>query len=215
MQAMHVSRMTLLVLPATFALLAGCTTELKQRNALLTRENEDLRAQLGERNAALADAQQELRDKSVEISQLNRDLEGGQQPLARVTGFEQIPNVSAAYSEGQVTVAVESDVLFASGKAALKAAAKQSLDDVAAVLNRSYAEQLIRIEGHTDSDPIRKSGYKSNFHLGFERAYSVREYLVSRGVAEQRISVASHGPEQPLSSKAESRRVEIVVVTNP
>ncbi|MHC4786662.1 MAG: OmpA/MotB family protein [Planctomycetota bacterium] len=211
---MRVSRMTLLVVPATFALLAGCTTDLQKHNALLARENGDLRAQLGDRNAALADAQQELRDKNIELSQLRRDLESGQPPLAQVTGFEQIANVSAAYGAGEVTVAVESDVLFASGKASLKAAAKASLDEVAAVLNRSYADYLIRVEGHTDSDPIRKSGYKSNYHLGFERAYAVRDYLVSRGVDAQRVSTASYGPDEPLGTKAASRRVEIVVITN-
>jgi chemotaxis protein MotB len=132
-----------------------------------------------------------------------------------VTGFEQIPNVSAAYGFGEVTVAVASDVLFASGKVSLKSAAKSSLDDVAAVLNRMYSAQLIRVEGHTDSDPIRKSGYKSNYHLGFERAYAVRDYLVSRGIDAQRISTASFGPDQPLTTKPASRRVEIVVVTDP
>ncbi|MHC4142818.1 MAG: OmpA/MotB family protein [Planctomycetota bacterium] len=211
---MRVSRMTFLALPAAMVLLAGCTTDLQKHNSLLTRENEDLRAQLGDRNAALADAQQELRDQNVEISQLRRDQENNQQPLAQVTGFEQIPNVSASYGDGEVTVAVASDVLFASGKASLKAAAKTSLDDVASVLARSYADFLIRVEGHTDSDPIRKSGYKSNYHLGFERAYAVRDYLVSRGIDAERISTASYGPDQPLATKAASRRVEIVVITN-
>ena len=212
---MRVSRMTLLALPAAMSMLAGCTTDLQKHNALLTKENEDLRAQLGDRNAALADAQQELRDQNVEISQLRRNQETNQPPLAQVTGFEQIDNVSASFGSGEVTVAVASDVLFGSGKASLKSAAKSSLDDVAGVLNRMYSDQLIRVEGHTDSDPIRKSGYKSNYHLGFERAYAVRDYLVSRGIDAQRISAASFGPDQPLTTKSASRRVEIVVVTDP
>lgn len=212
---MRVSRMTLLALPAAIALLAGCTTDLQKHNALLTRENEDLRAQLGDRNAALADAQQELRDRNVELSQLRRDQENNQQPLARVTGFEQIANVTASYGDGEVTVAVASDVLFGSGKASLKTPAKASLDDVAGVLNRMYSAQMIRVEGHTDNDPIRKSGYKSNYHLGFERAYAVRDYLVSRGIGAERISTASYGPDQPLATKSASRRVEIVVLTEP
>jgi chemotaxis protein MotB len=207
--------MTLSVLPVAAVFVTGCTSDLQQQNALLRQENEDLRTQLTDQNTALVEAQQELRDNSVELSQLRRDLEQGQQPLAQVTGFEQIPNVSAAYGAGEVTVAVESDVLFASGKATLKSAAKQSLDDVAAVLNRSYRDHLIRIEGHTDSDPIRKSGHKSNYHLGFERAYAVRDYLVSRGVDAKRMSLASFGPDQPHPTKAASRRVEIAVITNP
>ena len=86
-----------------------------------------------------------------------------------------------------------------------------SLADVATVLIRSYPDHLIRIEGHTDSDPIRKSGHKSNYHLGFERAFAVREYLVSKGVGAERVSLSSYGPSQPRQSKASSRRVQIVV----
>jgi chemotaxis protein MotB len=202
--------MTLLAVGAAFVFLAGCGTSTREQNTLLLKENEDLRAQLVNRNAALAEAQAQLRDKEVELSQVRRDADY-QPPLAQVTGFEQIPNVTAEYGDGQITVAVESDVLFASGKTSLKGPAKKSLDQVASVLNRSYAEQLVRIEGHTDSDPIRKSGYKSNYHLGFERAFAVREYLVSRGIPPNRIALASHGPDQPQPTKDASRRVEIVV----
>ena len=108
-------------------------------------------------------------------------------------------------------MAVASDVLFPSGKTTLRGGAKQSLDQVASVLGRSYAEHFVRIEGYTDTDPIRKSGHRSNYHLGFERAYAVRDYLISRGVDADRVSVASYGPSRALSTKAASRRVEIVV----
>ena len=67
---------------------------------------------------------------------------------------------------------------------------------------------------HTDTDPIKKSGHKSNHHLGFERAYAVMKYLVSRGVPESSIEVCSYGPNDPKSSKSTSRRVEISVVTD-
>ena len=69
---------------------------------------------------------------------------------------------------------------------------------------------MIIINGHTDSDPIRKSGFKSNHHLGFERGWAVYEYLVNRGESQSRLS-SSYGPNSPLDSKKESRRVEIVV----
>ena len=58
------------------------------------------------------------------------------------------------------------------------------------------------------------SGHKSNHHLGFERAYAVMKYLVSRGVPESSIEVCSYGPNDPKSSKSTSRRVEISVVTD-
>ncbi len=207
---MRLSRMTIsgtLVL----ACLAGCSSDLQKTNALLVSENEDLRAQLADRNAALAESQQALTERDARIARLEMEAQYQQPALAQVTGFEQIDNVSASYEAGQVTVEVESDVLFSSGKTALKTVAKSSLNDVSTVLVRSYPDHLIRIEGHTDSDPIRKSGHASNYHLGFERAYAVREYLISRGVPPARISLASYGPDLPRQTKPESRRVQIVV----
>ncbi len=211
---MRVSLMTVLGMSAAGLLLAGCNADLKDQNALLTEENEDLRLQLSDRNAALAEAQQGIRDKSMQLAQLRRDMGDMDQAPARATGFESIPYVSAAYGDGEVTVTVESDVLFASGKNTLKSAAKRSLDAVASVLYRGYAGRPIRIVGHTDADPIRKSGHKSNYHLGFARAYAVREYLTSKGVSGKRISLASFGPNKPRSTKAQSRRVEIAVVAD-
>ncbi len=66
--------------------------------------------------------------------------------------------------------------------------------------------------GYTDTDKITKSNFKSNWHLAFDRAWSVRDYLVSKGVNKNRIAIESWGPTKPLATKAESRRVDIVVV---
>ena len=209
---MRLSRMTILAGLATLVGLSGCSSDLQKTNVLLSRENEDLRAQLSDRNAALAENETSLRERDREFSRLQSEEQAyTQPPLAQVTGFEEIDNVSARFSAGEVTVAVESDVLFASGKTSLRSGAKRSLDQVASVLGQSYADHFIRIEGYTDSDPIRKSGHRSNYHLGFERAYAVREYLISRGVDADRVAVASFGPTQPMATKAASRRVEIVV----
>ena len=72
------------------------------------------------------------------------------------------------------------------------------------------------IRDSTDTDPIRKSKdrYETNHHLGFERAFSVGEYMQAKGISSKRISYASHGPNQPKGSKAQSRRVELVVVVD-
>ena len=51
----------------------------------------------------------------------------------------------------------------------------RSLRRVAKVLKETEGIQGIRIDGHTDSDPIRRSGFKSNEHLSLERAKLARE----------------------------------------
>jgi len=199
----------LLVVLVSAAVMGGCSNKLKSENQLLAQENESLRSQLNDRNAALEAANQELREKSMQLSAAK---ERGPGTSGGLTGFEGIEGVTGQVGVGEVTASVEGDVLFDSGRASLKSTAKKSLDSVAGVLNSTYAGHSIRVEGHTDTDPIKKSGYTSNYHLGFERAYAVREYLISKGVSSKRIYLASFGPDQPQTSKQKSRRVEITVL---
>ena len=205
---------TLLVLVTMVS--TGCNQKsLEEENSLLTEENQTLRAQLEDRNAALESSRQELQDRDLEVSSLRRQMGGmSHTAAAGATGFEGIAGVTGSFGAGEVTATVESDILFDAGRATLKTAAKQALDAVAQVLNPSYGGKEVRVSGHTDTDPIRKSGHKSNYHLGFERSFAVRDYLVSRGVARTRIYLASHGPDQPRGSKSASRRVEIIVALN-
>ena len=97
---------------------------------------------------------------------------------------------------------------------------KRVLDRIARILNTDLAGRRVQVEGHTDSDPIRKTRhlYKNNWELGMKRASGVVEYLVSRGVDPRRIHATSLGANQPISTnKSKNRRVEIVVLpdTNP
>jgi outer membrane protein OmpA-like peptidoglycan-associated protein len=203
------------------ALLGGCESNLKQQNAMLTEENQGLREQLTERQQALDTAQTELQDEQIKTADLQRQLDEAWQAKApaantgaEVDPFGGIAGVTGSYSAGEVTATVESDVLFSSGQATLRASAKRSLDAVARVLKSEYGGKMIRVAGHTDTDPIKKSGFKSNHHLGFERAYAVRNYLIAQGVSRRNLYIASHGPDQAMGSKKESRRVEIAVVLN-
>jgi outer membrane protein OmpA-like peptidoglycan-associated protein len=206
----------LIALTPLLTTVAGCSTDqLKEQNALLIEENQALRTQLDDRNTALDASNNELRERNVQVAELRREMDDlSSRPVGGPTGFEGIEGVSGSVSAGEVTATVESDILFDSGKVTLKSAAKKTLDAVADVLNSSYSGRSIRIAGHTDTDPIKKSGYKSNYHLGFERAFAVRDYLVSRGVSSSRVYMASYGPDEPLGSKSQCRRVEIVVVAN-
>jgi flagellar motor protein MotB len=80
------------------------------------------------------------------------------------------------------------------------------------VMKQKYAGKYIRVAGFTDTDPIKRSTFKSNYHLGFDRAYSVREFLVGKGLDGKTISLSSFGPDVPLKTKEQSRRVEVIVV---
>jgi chemotaxis protein MotB len=96
----------------------------------------------------------------------------------------------------------------------LKATAKKTLDQVGRRINSDYAGHMIRVEGYTDSDPIKKQKdkYKDNEELSAQRALAVERYLVGRGVASSQIYAAAFGPANPKGSKKASRRVEIVIL---
>ncbi len=71
--------------------------------------------------------------------------------------------------------------------------------------------------GHTDTDPIKKSGWKDNWELSAERALSVVRYLVKKGVPNSGVRACGSGSARPIgpnssaAGKARNRRVEVVV----
>jgi len=211
---MRTTRMLLAGMLLAAMMMTGCKNRLQEENASLTQEVNSLRGQLADHNKALEDCSNDLRARDQQLATLRRDMESGGKGGASLgeTGFEGIDGVTSKASAGEVTASVESDLLFDSGRTTLKTNAKKSLDQVASVLKSQYAGQTIRVVGYTDTDPIVKSGFKSNYHLGFERAYAVCQYLISKGVKESNISMASFGPNMAKGTKAQSRRVEVVVL---
>jgi len=196
----------------------GCSNKAADDAALLREESMNLRAQLDERNGALEAANSDRRELAMQNAELRRKLDDSNSRLTnlstptRNTGFEGISGVRSEFSDGEIMLIIESDVLFDSGKASLKSKAKSSLAQVASVLKTQYGSKEVKISGHTDSDPIKKSNWKTNYHLGAERAYSVMEFLRQKGVDLDRMHIASYGPSKPMGNKISSRRVEIVVV---
>ena len=86
-------------------------------------------------------------------------------------------------------------------------------DQIAGVIKPQYASNVIRVVGHTDTDPIKKSKWEDNLQLSMERSASVHRYLQTRGIRPQLMEAVGNGQWHPKQTKATSRRVEIVVVT--
>jgi len=111
-----------------------------------------------------------------------------------------------------------SEVLFDSGKAKLRKDSYSKLDKVAGVLNTTVVDLNVGIEGHTDNQPIKKSGWKSNWELSTARALSVLHYLSDKSVAEPRLAAIGYGEYKPVASndtkggRQKNRRVEIVIL---
>jgi chemotaxis protein MotB len=196
-----------LILAST--LFGGCTNSLKAERDKLWAQNQELQDELNRARSALDAAESDLSARDSEL----QSLRAQPAPTAAAnTGFDDIAGVETFQQGGTITVRVPGDVLFASGKVDLKSTAKSTLDQIAAVIQRDYASNVIRVEGHTDNDPIRKSTWTDNLELSLERAAAVHRYLQTRGVSADRMYAAGYGDTRPQESKARSRRVEIVVV---
>ncbi|MEM6259101.1 MAG: OmpA family protein [Planctomycetota bacterium] len=197
----------------------GCQRSVAERNALMD-QNREAQAEIDRLRMANDSLLADLGSANSEVSRLldeNASLRaarpsGPTTNAGRDTGFEGIPDIDAERSGNLVTVRVASDILFASGKVDLKATARQTLADVAGVLKSQYSGKTIRVEGYTDTDPIKKSGWKDNLELSLQRSASVHRYLQQQGIDAERMYAAGFGATNTLGSKAASRRVEIVVV---
>ncbi|MES2643679.1 MAG: OmpA family protein [Myxococcota bacterium] len=120
--------------------------------------------------------------------------------------------------DGRITLAVASDVLFASGSSELSAAGKKDLADITRLLARRVADRDFQVEGHTDSEPINSAQYPSNWHLGAARAIAVTQHMVANGFPEDHISAATFSDNAPVAAnssvggRAQNRRIEIVLL---
>lgn len=112
-------------------------------------------------------------------------------------------------------VTFDAGILFASGKSELNASSQDALTKFAQTL-QDNPETNIAISGHTDNT----GSDKINQPLSEERAKSVANFLISKGVASTRMTTVGNGSNQPVADnttadgRAKNRRVEIVIVAN-
>lgn len=86
------------------------------------------------------------------------------------------------------------NILFISGSAKLQSSSFRGLNDVVKIMSEN-AEMSLVIDGHTDSD----GSEESNQTLSENRAAAVKNYLVSKGINESRITSIGHGESMPIA----------------
>lgn len=121
--------------------------------------------------------------------------------------------VSVTRVGNNIILNMPSNITFATDQDQVIPAFYATLDSVALVLKK-YNQTLINVYGHTDS--TGSDGY--NQALSQRRAYSVSNYLTSRGVNPQRLIAQGYGESRPIADnsteagRAQNRRVEIQIV---
>jgi OOP family OmpA-OmpF porin len=147
------------------------------------------------RQAAQAEAERAARAKA-ETEQLKKEM----------------ADLKAKQTERGIVLTM-GEVLFATGKSDLSAAAMQSVNKLAEFLQK-YPRQNVLIEGHTDSE----GSDETNMTLSQKRADAVKEALTGRGVDAGRISTKGYGKKYPVTSndtpagQSQNRRVEVIIL---
>jgi chemotaxis protein MotB len=159
---------------------------------------------------------QKIEDLSQQLNELDRTKKLLENRLSKEIDDSQ---VRLQMMEKGLVVTVVGDVLFDSGKSKIRPEAHVILDKVARVIKENVPNLNVGIEGHTDNQPIKVSGWKSNWELSTSRALSILHYLADeKGISPDRLSAIGYGEYRPVASndakdgRQLNRRVEIVIL---
>ena len=115
----------------------------------------------------------------------------------------------------------QSEVLFAKGAADIGDAGKNQLLQLARTLKQISREiptdidWILRVDGHTDKDPIKTARFPSNWELSSARAISVVQFLINQGLPPNRLAATGFGEFRPLDDRSDeiakrrNRRIEL------
>lgn len=206
------------------------TSEALSQVELLNQQIAAMRRQLAQLNSILTDA--EIRNKSSEAQiadlgkRLNSALAQRVQELSRYRSefFGRLRQILSQRSDILVVgdrFVFQSEVLFAKGDAEISPLGQEEMLKLADALRQLEAEipqdiaWVLRVDGHTDIDPIKSPFFQSNWELSSARAIAVVKYLIAQGVAPKHLVAAGFGEFQPLDvgtsedAKSQNRRIEL------
>ncbi len=196
------------------------TAEARARTMMATGQKDQVVAQMYATTAAQAQS------SSAQLGRANRELATQGAQLTSEVERRQAAERRAAQAAADlakfasvkqdargIVITLSGSVLFVSAKWDLLPAAQLKLNEVADALTKQDPESKIVVEGYTDS----QGTLDSNQVLSEHRAKAVRDYLVSRGIAGDRLSAQGFGPSRAIADnasaegRANNRRVEIVI----
>ena len=170
-------------------------------------------AQLGLANRQIDVQDQSLRNQGQQLdAERDRRQDAEQRAAQAAADLAAFASVKQEPARGMV-ITLSGAVLFVSNKSDLLPGAQLKLNEVADALTQNDSDSKIVVEGYTDS----QGGATYNQDLSQRRAQTVRDYLVSRSIASDRVTAVGYGMTRPIADngspegRANNRRVEIVV----
>lgn len=166
---MHRSKFALATVLAL--MLAACSSQYVKRD--------EFNSAIGELRAADGDLRAQLELMEARFGRLSQEMEGT------------FNNLNAQITDLQGRIRLDMTANFGYDDSSLRADDTAALDEFAAVVRDFHENILITVEGFTD--PAGSAEY--NKWLGQQRANAVREYLISAGIAAEKVRAVSYGED--------------------
>ena len=197
---------------------------------LLNQQIAAMRRQLAQLNNILTDAETRNKSSEAQIADLGKRLNSALaqrvQELSRYRSefFGRLRQILSQRSDILVVgdrFVFQSEVLFAKGDAEISPLGQEEMLKLADALRQLEAEipqdiaWVLRVDGHTDIDPIKSPFFQSNWELSSARAIAVVKFLITQGIAPKHLVAAGFGEFQPLDpgtsedAKSQNRRIEL------
>lgn len=129
--------------------------------------------------------------------------------------------VEAIRTDRGIILRFNDDYLFKSGSANINPNAKTKLDKIGLMICKKFILHNMKVEGHTDNQPIKSTIFPSNWELSSARASSIIRYFIARfSFMPNLFSAVGYADTRPVANnstaegKAKNRRVEILILKN-
>jgi len=116
-----------------------------------------------------------------------------------------------------VRVSVKASGFFDPGSALIREDSLRSLEKIGDVLKAT--NRNLRVEGHTDDQPIHTEKFPSNWELSATRATTVVRYLIARHhIHPSRLAAVAYADQRPKVSndsdknRAQNRRIDVLIL---
>ena len=193
--------------------------ELKKRLEKLGQNVDKLSSEKGQMAQFLDDAKARLEELRKQKAAAEQRAAAFRDLMQKLRSMIDAGQLKVVIREGRMLIALESDVLFDSGKTDIKADGKTALGKLAQAL-ATIPERRFLVAGHTDDVPIKTARFPSNWELSTARSVEVTRFLVANGMRPQVLAAGGYGEFDPIAAndtpehRAQNRRIEIVLQPN-
>lgn len=192
----------------------------KAKQVIASLNNMGIVSQKGDIKSSIGDSIENINATIVE--QQGYEMDNIYKEVKKLIEQEKLEdNVEIKNQENGVLIRFKDDIIYDTGSAELKPAAKATLTQISAILKKY--NKKIKIEGHTDNIPIQHGKYENNWELSSARAISVVRFLsseipVNKRIGQQNFEVSGYGEYRPIApndteqNRQKNRRIEVLII---